>query len=133
MESYRHVNLPTEVADSISALGSIARMDGLFDFAIAMHGEAIRVYQEGRLQIEESIARYQLAKTLLRAGHFEAAASEGLQATGVLGSDVDGRVVAATAMDRLGRQKEGDVLRQQFANSLGAEMLAEEIVWVDRE
>jgi tetratricopeptide (TPR) repeat protein len=128
MEIYRKLNLPTEQADCLDALGVIGRHDGLLNFAADMHAEAIRLYEGRRHEGDKAIAHYNLAITQLRMGRFADAYVNAKLATGVHGSTLDPAVVMAAAVDVIGDRSEADRLRTEFIERNGIECFNKELI-----
>jgi tetratricopeptide (TPR) repeat protein len=127
MEIYRKLNLPTEQADCLDALGVIGRHDGLLDFAAKMHSEAIRLYEGRHHEADKAAAHYNLAITQLQMGRFADAFANAKLATGVRGSNLDPAVVMAAAVDVIGDRTEADRLRTEFIERNGIECYNKEL------
>lgn len=127
LDLFRKLDLPTEEADCLSAMGQIARREGLFDFAVAMHTEAIARYEGRGHPIDQAIARYHLAVAELWRGNPLAALQAATLATGVPGSNVDPAMIAAAALDQLGRRAEAEVERRGFIDRNSEEFVTDEL------
>ena len=125
LETYRRLGLPTEQADSLDALGVVARHDGLYSFAEQMHLEALRLYAGRHHPIDEAEARYNLAITYLHMGRFAEAIPLCDLATGVSGTDLDPGMAKAAALDGLGESADADRLRADWLERHGAEHYAD--------
>lgn len=123
LETYRKLGLPTEQADCLDGLASIARHDGLLDFAEQMHLEALRLYEGRHHPIDEAICRYNLAITCVHAGRFAEAIPLCDLATDVGGTDIDPGVVKAAALDGVGDHKQADRLRAEWLERYGQDAL----------
>lgn len=127
MEIYRKLNLPTEHADCLDALGVIGRHDGLLDYAAAMHTEAIRLYEGKYHDVDQAAARYNLAITQFHLGRFADARATATLAGGVLGSSLDPSLVIAAAAEALGDTAEAARLRAAFLERHGQEEFDDEV------
>jgi tetratricopeptide (TPR) repeat protein len=121
LDLFRKLGLPTEEADCLDGLGVIARQDGLFDFAASMHAKAIAMYAGRDHDVDQAVARYNLAITELWRRNYGAALREALLASTAPVTVVDPAMVAAAALDGLGRRGEAAVSRAGFAERQGAD------------
>jgi tetratricopeptide (TPR) repeat protein len=126
LEINRRLGLVTEQADCLDALGTIARHDGLLEFAEQMHGEALRLYAGRDHPVDEAIARYNLAITSVHMGRFAEAVSLCDLATDVAGTDLDPGAVKAAALDGLGETRQADSLRSAWIERHGESAFANE-------
>ncbi|BAN04414.1 tetratricopeptide repeat protein [Ilumatobacter coccineus] len=127
LDLYRKLGLPTEEADCLDALGVIARNEGLLDFAASMHTQAISMYEGRDHDVDQAVARYNLAITEVWRGNHAAALDAARLATGVPGSSLDPAMVEAAALDGLGRRVEAAEARAGFIERQTEECVADEL------
>lgn len=127
LESYRKLDLPPKQADCLDVLGSMACEEGLFDFAVQMRLEALRLYAGGNHPIDEAMARYSLAVTYVRMGRYVEAIEMCDLATGVGGTDLDPGLAKAAALEGLGDGAEAERLRAAWLDRHGQESYDETI------
>jgi tetratricopeptide (TPR) repeat protein len=121
LETYRKLGLPTEQADCLDVLGSVARHDGLLEFAEQMHLEALRLYAGRHHPVDEAQARENLAVTYIHMGRYAEAIGLCDLATGVSGTDLDPGMAKAAALDGMGDTKAADRLRSEWLERHGVE------------
>jgi len=121
LDLFRKLGLPTEEADCLDGLGVIARQDGLFDFAASMHAKAITMYEGRDHDVDQAVARYNLAITELWRCNYGVALREALLASKFPVTVLDPAMVVAAALDGLGRRGEAAVSRAGFVERQGAD------------